>query len=77
MNLPIPDTNTTWYGYRPVTPDGMPYIGRHSKYKNLIYAGGHAMLGVSTASGTGHLLSEIVRHQPTTIPIQAFMPERF
>jgi len=77
MNLPIPDTNTTWYGYRPVTPDGMPYIGRHSKYKNLIYAGGHAMLGVSTASGTGHLLAEIVRHQPTTIPIQAFMPERF
>ncbi len=77
MNLPIPNTNTTWYGYRPVTPDGMPYIGRHSKYKNLIYAGGHAMLGVSTATGTGHLLAEIVCHRPTSIPIQAFMPERF
>ena len=34
----------------PVTPDGMPYIGRHTKFSNLIYAGGHAMLGVSAAS---------------------------
>ncbi len=76
MNLPSPDTSKAWFGYRPVTPDGMPYIGRHNKYSNLTYAGGHAMMGVAAASGTGKLINEIVSHQPTSIDISAFNPER-
>jgi D-amino-acid dehydrogenase len=77
MNIPEPDTNKAWFGYRPVTPDGMPYIGRHSKYSNLIYAGGHAMLGVSAAAGTGQLIEEIISHKPPAIPLGAFRPDRF
>ena len=77
MNLPAPDLSKSWYGYRPVTPDGMPYIGRHGKYSNLVYAGGHAMLGVSAAAGTGQLIEEIIQHKPTSIDISAFDPERF
>lgn len=77
MNLPAPDINKAWYGYRPVTPDGMPYIGRHHKFSNLIYAGGHAMLGVSAAAGTGQLVNEIIGNKSTTIDISAFNPERF
>ena len=77
MGLPEPDTKSVWYGYRPVSPDGLPYIGRHSKYKNLTYAGGHAMMGVSCATGTGMLINEIIQHQPTSIAIEAFSPERF
>jgi D-amino-acid dehydrogenase len=76
LNLPAPDTSKAWYGYRPVTPDGMPYIGRHSQYANLTYAGGHAMLGVSAASGTGMLIDEIISHKPHSIDISAFSPER-
>jgi len=77
MNLEPPDTSKAWFGYRPVTPDGMPYIGRHTKFSNLTYAGGHAMLGVSAASGTGQLISEIVSRQQTSIDISAFDPVRF
>lgn len=77
MNLPEPDISKAWYGYRPVTPDGMPYIGRHNKYKNLIYAGGHAMLGVSAAAGTGQLIKEIINGEEPTIDLSAFYPERF
>lgn len=77
MNLPQPEIAKAWYGYRPVSPDGLPYIGRHSKYKNLIFAGAHAMMGVSCATGTGVLLNEIVQHKATTIAIDAFNPERF
>jgi len=77
MNLPQPDTCKAWFGYRPVTPDGMPYIGRHSQYKNLVYAGGHAMLGVSAAAGTGKLVEEIISHKPPAIPLIAFRPDRF
>jgi D-amino-acid dehydrogenase len=77
MNLPKPDISKAWFGYRPVTPDGIPYIGRHTKYKNLTYAGGHAMLGVSTAAGTGLLIKEIIAGENPAIELSAFNPERF
>ncbi len=76
LNIPAPDVNKTWFGYRPVSPDGMPYIGRHTKYKNVSFAGGHAMLGVSAAAGTGNLITEIIIGKKTTIDIAAFNPER-
>ncbi len=76
LDIPAPDVNKAWFGYRPVSPDGMPYIGRHTKYKNLSFAGGHAMLGVSASAGTGLLMSEILQGKKTTIDIAAFNPER-
>lgn len=76
MKLPAPDTSKAWFGYRPVTPDGMPYIGRHTKYSNLTYAGGHSMLGVSAASGTGKLIDEIISHAQPSIDLTAFDPGR-
>ncbi|MBN8673920.1 MAG: FAD-dependent oxidoreductase [Chitinophagales bacterium] len=77
MNLPQPDMTKVWYGYRPVSPDGMPYIGRHRAFSNLIYAGGHAMLGVSAAAGTGLLVKEIISGEKASIALQAFDPARF
>ena len=77
MNIPAPDVSQAWFGYRPVTPDGLPYIGRHNKYANLTYAGGHAMLGVSLAAATGKLMDEIISHKKLSLPIEAFKPERF
>jgi D-amino-acid dehydrogenase len=76
LPIPQPDAQKAWFGYRPVSPDGMPYIGRHSKFTNLSYAGGHSMLGVSAAAGTGKLIAEIVQGKQTTIDITAFNPER-
>ncbi|OQP58064.1 hypothetical protein A3860_06960 [Niastella vici] len=66
-----------WYGLRPLTPDGLPYIGHHSKYNNLVIAGGHAMLGLSLAAATGKLVEELVGKKKTTIGVAAFKPERF
>ena len=77
MNLPQPDINKAWFGYRPVSPDGMPYIGRHNKFSNLSYAGGHAMLGVTAAAGTGKLIDEILSGKKPTIELSAFDPARF
>lgn len=66
-----------WSGLRPLTPDGLPYIGRHSKFNNLVFAGGHAMLGLSLAAGTGKLVEEIVGCNKTSIDITAFKVERY
>ena len=77
LNISEPQPQKTWYGYRPVTPDGLPYIGRHRKYSNLLFAGGHAMLGLSAAAGTGKLIEEIIDNKKTSIDLSAFSVERF
>jgi len=77
LNISQPDTGKAWYGYRPVTPDGLPYIGKHEKFSNLTFAGGHAMLGVSAAAATGKLVNEVIANRPASIDILAFEPGRF
>ena len=77
-DLPVqfPQKEKIWFGWRPLSTDGLPYIGRVSHYSNLVLAGGHGMLGISLAAGTGKLIEEIVGGHPTTIPIHAFDTER-
>jgi len=77
LQIEFPPLNRIWSGLRPVTPDGLPYIGRHSKYRNLVLAGGHAMLGLSLAAGTGKLIEEIVGSKKTSIDMASFAVERF
>jgi D-amino-acid dehydrogenase len=77
LELEFPSTDKIWNGLRPLTPDGLPYIGRHSKYENIILAGGHAMLGLSLAAGTGKLVEEIIGKKATSIDISAFNVERY
>ncbi len=66
-----------WCGLRPVSPDGMPYLGRTHRHPNLVVATGHAMMGLSLAPITGKLVSEILVGEPPSIPIDALAPERF
>lgn len=77
-DLPVtfPAQDKIWYGLRPLSPDGLPYIGRHSQYDNIVMAGGHAMLGLSLAAATGKLVEEIVGGLNTSIDISAFNVER-
>jgi D-amino-acid dehydrogenase len=66
----------TWYGWRPMTWDSLPIIGRVPRLDNAYLATGHNMLGVSLAAGTGKLIAEIIQEQPTHIDATAFSPER-
>lgn len=49
-----------WHGFRPLSPDGMPYLGRGRSHKNLIIAAGHAMMGLSTAPISGKIVADLV-----------------
>ena len=77
LHISQPQPEQAWYGYRPVTPDGLPYIGKAPSYTNLTFAGGHAMLGLSAAAATGKLVEEMLSHKKMTIDISQFAPERF
>jgi D-amino-acid dehydrogenase len=77
LKIDEPTNDDIWYGYRPVSPDGMPYIGKHNNYSNVVFAGGHAMLGISAAAGTGKLVAQLLLNNTTSIAIDAFLPQRF
>ena len=77
LKIDFPPADKIWNGLRPVTPDGLPYIGRLSNLDNVVVAGGHAMLGISEGTGTGKLVTEIIQAKETSININAFYPHRF
>jgi len=66
-----------WTGMRPMSPDDLPVIGRSSRITNLIIATGHGILGLTTAAGTGRLVSRMARDQQTEIDARPFSPDRF
>ena len=64
-----------WTGMRPMTPDGLPVIGRGAE--NVTIASGHAMLGVTLAPVTGHLVAELITTGKTPTVLEPFTPTRF
>ena len=64
-------------GLRPVSPDGLPFIGRASGYKNLTVAAGHSMMGWSLGPITGKLISDIISERNTSVNLDPFKVERF
>jgi D-amino-acid dehydrogenase len=59
-DIQLNDAEKVWYGYRPCTPDGMPYVGRWKEGSAIIVATGHAMMGLSLAPSTGRMVKELV-----------------
>lgn len=49
-----------WFGWRPMTYDSTPIIGRCPGFENVFLATGHNMLGLSMAPATGRLIAELV-----------------
>lgn len=77
FDIPMPPTEQLWYGFRPCSADGLPYIGRIRSYKNVTIATGHSMLGLSLGAGTGRLVKEIINGEKTGMDISPFAVERF
>jgi D-amino-acid dehydrogenase len=77
FDVPMPAPDKIWFGYRPCSADGLPYIGRAKNWKNVVLATGHSMLGLSLGAGTGKLVSEIINGQTTSMDITPFTVERF
>jgi len=63
-------------GLRPVSPDGLPFIGRTKNFKNVCFATGHAMMGWSQGPATGKLISETINEKKTTLNLESFSPDR-
>ena len=77
FDVAMPPKEKIWYGYRPCSADGLPYIGRIKRYNNVVIATGHSMLGLSLGAGTGKLVSELVEERPSSMDLTPFAVERF
>lgn len=56
-----------WWGWRPMTPSGLPVIDRAPVASNVLIAAGHNMLGLSMATATGKLVGEMLTGGPPHI----------
>lgn len=66
-----------WVGMRPLTPDGLPMLGRVPGYQNLLVATGHAMLGITLAPVTGEVMADIMTGTASAATLAPFDPGRF
>ncbi len=70
------DTATPWMGFRPVTPDGLPYLGRAPRHPRVVVAAGHAMMGLSLGPVTGRLVAELVAGEVPSVELGMLDPAR-
>ena len=66
-----------WWGWRPMTFDGLPVIDRAPVASNVVIAAGHNMLGLSMATATGKLVAEMLDGTTTHIDAAPYSLRRF
>lgn len=49
-----------WVGLRPVSPDGIPYLGAAPHLSNLFVSTGHGMMGLSLGPVSGKVMSDLL-----------------
>ena len=76
LEIPVEDKNNAQCGLRPVSPDGLPYIGKSENFENLMIATGHAMMGWSLGPATGLLVSELISERKSSLDLSPYYPER-
>jgi D-amino-acid dehydrogenase len=72
-----PQVVEEWYGWRPMTYDDLPILGRAARVQNLTLASGHGMLGVTMSAATGLLIAELLCGKDLTLDLAPFSPARF
>lgn len=63
-----------WTGFRPATPDNLPYIGRING--NIYAAAGHEGLGITTSLGTAELIADAILERASAIDPTPYSPLR-
>ena len=66
-----------WRGPRPVTPDGLPVVGRVPRRERVILATGHCMMGLSLGPITGKLVAELAGGGQPSLDLGPLSPVRF
>jgi D-amino-acid dehydrogenase len=66
-----------WFGWRPMSCDDIPIIGRAPGHRHLWLSTGHGMMGVGMSSGSGQLIADLVTGRAPAIDPTPYRMERF
>jgi D-amino-acid dehydrogenase len=66
----------TWAGSRPMSADGLPFMGRPKRWRNVVVGAGHGMFGLTLAPPSGVAIAELIMTGRTSTDISAFDPDR-
>ena len=64
-------------GMRPMTPDGLPIMGRLGTLNNAYVSTGHGMLGLTLATGSAAVMADLVVHDKISPLLAPFNPARY
>ncbi|GEC03776.1 oxidoreductase [Streptomyces spinoverrucosus] len=67
----------TYVGFRPYLPDHLPAIGPDPRVPGLLHACGHEGAGIGLATGTGHLIAQVLSGRAPELDLAPFRPDRF
>jgi len=65
-----------WMGFRPGSPDGMPYLGPVEDHPGLFVATGHYRNGVALAPGTADIMSRWIMGEAPSMDLYDFRVNR-
>ncbi len=65
-----------WAGFRPWTPDELPYLGDIPGSPGLYIASGHYRNGILLAPVTGQLMAELLLEEQSSLPLDPFRLNR-
>jgi glycine/D-amino acid oxidase-like deaminating enzyme len=66
-----------WMGFRPSTPDSLPFLGEARSYPGLFLAVGHGHFGMTGGPPSARLLANIIAGKATGLDPQPYRPHRF
>jgi D-hydroxyproline dehydrogenase subunit beta len=69
--------DSTWVGFRPWLPDGLPAIGPTRAAPGLWIGTGHEGAGIQLGPITGRLLAEAITGETPDLELSPFDPDRF
>lgn len=78
LHAPVgPEVQERWYGWRPMSRDDMPLIGRAPGTRRTWLNTGHGMMGVGMSTGSAQLLADLMAGRAPAIAPAPYRPERF
>ena len=72
-----PELQERWFGWRPMSRDDIPLLGRAPGHRHLWLAVGHGMMGVSMSASTGQLMADLIAGRVPDVNPAPFDPARF
>jgi len=72
-----PELREKWFGWRPMSRDDIPLLGRAPGHPHLWMAVGHGMMGVGMSAGTGQLMADLIGGRAPAVDPAPFDPARF